>query len=150
MDWIQALVLGIVQGLTEFLPISSTAHLRIIPHLLDWQDPGTEYSAVIQLGTLLAVMLYFWNDVVSLSRAALVSLWKRNLFETSDSKLAWGIAAGTIPVVIAGLGFKDIIKTDARQLWLIGTALIILAIGLYAAEKLSHRNRKICELKFPS
>ena len=148
MDWIQALVLGIVQGLTEFLPISSTAHLRIIPHLLDWQDPGTEYSAVIQLGTLLAVMLYFWNDVVSLSRAALVSLWKRNLFETSDSKLAWSIAAGTIPVVIAGLGFKDIIKTDARQLWLIGTALIILAIGLYAAEKLSHLNREICELKF--
>ena len=64
MDWIQALVMGIVQGLTEFLPISSTAHLRIIPHLLDWQDPGTEFSAVIQLGTLLAVMFYFWHDVV--------------------------------------------------------------------------------------
>ena len=133
MDWIQALVLGIVQGLTEFLPISSTAHLRIIPHLLDWQDPGTEFSAVIQLGTLLAVMFYFWNDVVSLSRAAMVSLWNRKLFETSDSKLAWSIAAGTIPVVVAGLGFKDIIKTDARELWVIGTALIILAIGLYVA-----------------
>ena len=148
MDWIQALVLGIVQGLTEFLPISSTAHLRIIPHLLDWQDPGTEFSAVIQLGTLLAVMLYFWNDVVSLSRAAMVSLWNRKLFETSDSKLAWSIAAGTIPVVVAGLGFKDIIKTDARQLWLIGTALIILAIGLYAAERFSQLNRQIGELKF--
>ena len=148
MDWIQALVLGIVQGLTEFLPISSTAHLRIIPHLLDWQDPGTEFSAVIQLGTLLAVILYFWNDVGSLSRAAIVSLWNRKLFETSDSKLAWSIVAGTMPEVLAGLGFKDIIKTDARELWLIGTALIILEIGLYAAERLSQLNRQNGELKF--
>ena len=148
MDWIQALVLGIVQGLTEFLPISSTAHLRIIPYLLDWQDPGTEFSAVIQLGTLMAVMLYFWNDVVTLIQAAMVSLWKRKLFETQDSKLAWSIAAGTIPVVIVGLVFKDIIKTDARELWLIGTALIILAIGLYAAEKLSKLSRQIGQLNF--
>ena len=148
MDWIQALVLGIVQGLTEFLPISSTAHLRIIPHLLEWQDPGTEFSAVIQLGTLLAVILYFWNDVVSLTRAALVSLWKRKLFETTDSKLAWSIAAGTIPVTVFGLGFKDIIKTDARELWLIGAALIILAIGLYAAERFSKLNQQIGQLKF--
>ena len=148
MDWIQALVLGIVQGLTEFLPISSTAHLRIIPHLLDWQDPGTEFSAVIQLGTLLAVMLYFWNDVVSLSRAAIMSLWNRKLFETSDSKLAWSIVAGTMPVVLAGLGFKDIIKTDARELWVIGTALIILAIGLYVAERFSKLNQQIGQLNF--
>ena len=148
MDWIQALVLGIVQGLTEFLPISSTAHLRIIPYLLDWQDPGTEFSAVIQLGTLLAVVIYFWNDIVSLSRAAMLSLWNRKLFETQDSKLAWSIAAGTVPVVVAGLGFKDIIKTDARELWLIGTALIILAIALYAAERFSHLNLKIGQLNF--
>ena len=103
MDWIQALVLGIVQGLTEFLPISSTAHLRIIPHLLDWQDPGTEFSAVIQLGTLLAVIFYFWNDVVSLSRAAMVSLWNRKLFETSDSKLAWSCLLYTSPSPRDGL-----------------------------------------------
>ena len=148
MDWIQALVLGIVQGLTEFLPISSTAHLRIIPSLLEWQDPGTEFSAVIQLGTLMAVMLYFWNDVVTLVRAAMISIWERKLFGTQDSKLAWSIAAGTIPVVVAGLGFKDIIKTDAREIWLIGTALIILAIGLYASEKLSKQSRQIGELNF--
>tara|TARA_B100000945_G_C20351612_1_gene582526 strand:- start:106 stop:912 length:807 start_codon:yes stop_codon:yes gene_type:complete len=148
MDLIQAVVLGIVQGLTEFLPISSTAHLRIIPHILDWQDPGTEFSAVIQLGTLMAVMLYFRNDVLTLSRAALVSLWNRKLFETPDSKLAWSIATGTIPVVVAGLGFKDIIKTDARELWFIGTALIILAIALYAAEKFSDLNRQIGQLNF--
>ena len=148
MDWNQALVLGIVQGLTEFLPISSTAHLRIVPQLLDWQDPGTEFSAVIQLGTLMAVMLYFWNDIVSLSRAAITSLLNRRLFETSDAKLAWSILAATIPIVVLGLGFKDFIKSDARELRLIGIALIILAIGLYAAERLSHLNRNISQLKF--
>ena len=71
MDWVQALVLGIVQGLTEFLPISSTAHLRVVPELLGWNDPGAEFSAVIQLGTLGAVMLYFRQDVLQLSRAAM-------------------------------------------------------------------------------
>ena len=148
MDWIQALVLGIVQGLTVFIPISWTAHLRIIPYLLDCKDTGTEFSAVIQLGTLIAVIIYFWNDVVTLSRAAIVSLWHRKLFETSDSKLAWSIAAGTIPIAVIGLGFKDIIKTDARELWLVGTALIILAIGLYAAENLSKQNIQIDQLNF--
>ena len=141
-------MLGIVQGLTEFLPISSTAHLRIIPSLLEWQDPGTEFSAVIQLATLMAVILYFRYDVVSLSRAAIVSLWNRELFETTDSKLAWSIAAGTIPVTVFGLLFKDIIKTDARELWLVGAALIILAIGLYSAEHLSRQNRHIDQLNF--
>ncbi|MBC8259877.1 MAG: undecaprenyl-diphosphate phosphatase [SAR324 cluster bacterium] len=148
MDWIEALVLGIVQGLTEFLPISSTAHLRIIPELLGWSDPGTEFSAVIQLGTLGAVLLYFRQDVLQLSKAALESLWKRNLMYTPESKMAWSIAAGTIPVVILGLGFKDFIKTDARELWVIGTALIVLAVFLYLAERSSARNRNIKELSF--
>ena len=79
MDWIQALVLGIVQGLTEFLPISSTAHLRIIPSILDWQDPGTEFSAIIQLGTLIAVLIYFQQDIYKLLFAAF-SLDNRNVF----------------------------------------------------------------------
>ncbi|MEO1822900.1 MAG: undecaprenyl-diphosphate phosphatase, partial [Candidatus Lambdaproteobacteria bacterium] len=121
MDWIQAIVLGIVQGLSEFLPISSTAHLRIVPELLGWSDPGTEFSAVIQLGTLVAVLLFFRKDVVQLPSAALKSLWHRNLFETPESKMAWSIAAGTIPVVVLGLGFKDFIKNEARELWVIGT-----------------------------
>ena len=130
MDWIQAIVLGIVQGLSEFLPISSTAHLRIVPELLGWSDPGTEFSAVIQLGTLVAVLLFFRKDVVQLSSAALESLWHRNLFETPESKMAWSIAAGTIPVVVLGLGFKDFIKNEARELWVIGTALILSLIHI--------------------
>ena len=148
MDWIQALVLGIVQGLSEFLPISSTAHLRIVPHLLDWQDPGTEFSAVIQLGTLVAVMLYFRQDVWQLSYAAIDGLLKRKPLATPESRMAWSIAAGTIPVVVLGLGFKDFIKNEARELWVIGTALIVLAIFLYLAERLSQRNRDIKQLSF--
>ena len=148
MDWLQALVLGIVQGLSEFLPISSTAHLRIVPHLLDWPDPGTEFSAVIQLGTLVAVILYFRQDVWQLSTAAIHSLLKRELLDTTESRMAWSIAAGTIPVVVLGLGFKDFIKNEARELWVIGTALIVLAIFLYLAERLSPRNRDIKQLSF--
>ena len=148
MDWLQALVLGIVQGLSEFLPISSTAHLRIVPHLLDWPDPGTEFSAVIQLGTLVAVILYFRQDVWQLSTAAIQSLLKRELLRTTESLMAWSIAAGTIPVVVLGLGFKDFIKNEARELWVIGTALIVLAIFLYLAERLSPRNRDIKQLSF--
>ena len=148
MDWLQALVLGIVQGLSEFLPISSTAHLRIVPHLLDWPDPGTEFSAVIQLGTLVAVILYFRRDVWQLSTAAIQSLLKRELLGTTESLMAWSIAAGTIPVVVLGLGFKDFIKNEARELWVIGTALIVLAIFLYLAERLSPRNRDIKQLSF--
>ena len=148
MDWFQSLVLGIVQGLTEFLPISSTAHLRIVPMWLGWDDPGTEFSAVIQLGTLGAVMLYFWNDVYRLALAALSSIWKKNLFGTPDSRMAWSIAAGTVPVVVLGLGYKDFIKTEARQMWVIGTALIVLAVLLFLAEKFSKKNKSIEELNF--
>ena len=148
MDWIQSLVLGIVQGLTEFLPISSTAHLRIVPQWLGWADPGTEFSAVIQLGTLGAVMLYFWKDVEKLSLAALKSIWVRKPLGTPESQMAWSIAAGTIPVVVLGLGFKDFIKSEARELWVIGTALIVLAIFLYLAEKRSTQKKKIENLSF--
>ena len=139
MSVFEALVLGIVQGFTAFLPISSTAHLRIVPHWLGWSDPGAEFSAVIQLGTLLSVLLYFREDVVRLTLAAFRSLAARKLFETQDSRLAWSIAVGTLPVGILGLGFKDWIKTEARQLWVIGVALIGLAILLWLAERYSRR-----------
>ena len=148
MDLIQAFVLGVVQGFSEFLPISSTAHLRIVPHILGWPDPGTEFSAIIQLGTLIAVILYFRQDVWSLLKAAIESLLKLEPMRTAESRMAWSIAAGTIPVVVLGLGFKDFIKNEARELWVIGTALIVLAIFLYLAERLSPRNRDIKQLSF--
>ncbi len=148
MDFIQSIVLGVVQGLTEFLPISSTAHLRIVPELLKWEDPGTEFSAVIQLGTLIAVLLYFRYDIYKLSLATIKSLINRKLFETNDSRIAWSIVAGTIPIVVIGIFFKEFIKNEARQLWVIGSSLIILAIFLYLAQIFSKNKRKINELNF--
>ena len=148
MESIQALVLGVVQGLSEFLPISSTAHLRLVPHLLSWPDPGAEFSAVIQLGTLVAVMLYFRQDIWGLTKAAILGLMKRKPMDTVESRLAWSIGVGTIPVVFLGLIFKDFIKNEARELWIIGTALIVIAVFIYLAERFSAGTGEIRKLSF--
>jgi undecaprenyl-diphosphatase len=107
----QAIVLGIVQGLTEFLPISSTAHLRITPSVLGFDDPGAGFTAIIQLGTLLSVIWYFRADIVRLLRAWIRGIVSGRPFETHDSRLGWLIIAATIPIVIAGLTLKPWIKT---------------------------------------
>ena len=99
----QAIVLGVVQGLTEFLPISSTAHLRIVPALLGWNDPGAAFTAVIQLGTLVAVLLYFSADILSMTRGVWCGLRDGKPLGTPEAKMGWMIAVGTIPVVIFGL-----------------------------------------------
>ena len=148
MDLHQSFVLGIVQGLTEFLPISSTAHLRIVPHMLGWQDPGAAFSAVIQLGTLVAVLWYFRKDIVTLTRAALESIWQRNWAHSQDSKLAWAIALGNIPIVVLGLTLKDFIEGEARSLQVIATALIVLGVLLYLVERVSKRDKSTETLTF--
>lgn len=146
MNGLQALILGIVQGLTEFLPISSTAHLRIVPHWLGWADPGAAFSAVIQLGTLLAVLLYFREEVATLLKEGVRSLWKRNLWLSQESRMAWSIVFATFPIVILGVAFKDFIETEARDLKLIGGSLIVFALLLFLAEKRSAQNREIASL----
>jgi undecaprenyl-diphosphatase len=144
MTLVQAIVLGVVQGLTEFLPISSTAHLRIIPALLGWPDPGAPLTAVIQLGTLLAVLGYFWRDLARLTVAFVKGLGTgRQQFTEGDARLAWLIGVGTVPIVICGLLFKDFIKGGARSLWVIAASLIGLAIILAIAERVAHRNKAI-------
>ncbi|MBI2502197.1 MAG: undecaprenyl-diphosphatase UppP [Candidatus Latescibacteria bacterium] len=148
MNTLQALVLGLVQGLTEFIPISSTAHLRIVPHFLGWDDPGAAFSAVIQLGSLLALFTYFAADIWKLLLAALASLRHRNLDHSPDSRLAWSIAVGTLPISVLGLAFKDFIEGGARQLTLIALALIALALFLLLAERLGRRTRLMQELGF--
>src|SRR5436305_13552336 len=100
MSIFQAVVLGIVQGITEFLPISSTAHLRVIPALLGWGDPGAAFTAVIQWGTLAAVLLYFRRDIVALTAAFVDGLVSRKPFATPEARLAWMIAVGQVPVVV--------------------------------------------------
>src|SRR5574341_1251477 len=99
MTWWQGFVLGLVQGLTEFIPVSSTAHLRIVPALLGWADPGAAFSAVIQLGTLAAALVYFAGDIARLTRAALAGLAGRAAWRRADTRLAWAIALGNAPIV---------------------------------------------------
>lgn len=148
MDILEAIVLGIVQGLTEFLPISSTAHLRIVPAFLGWEDPGAAFTAVTQIGTLIAVFVYFRSDIVSLSRAFILSLLERNPYATKDSRMAWWILFGTIPIGVFGLLFKDLIETEFRSLYVISASLIVLALLLLLSEKLGKRDRKLTDLRF--
>lgn len=130
----EAFVLGIVQGLTEFLPISSTAHLAIVPALAGWTVPTAAFTAVIQLGTLFAVLIYFCADIVRIARATLLGLAHRRPLETLDARLGWMIVLGTIPIVVCGLTLKKHIETTFRNLYVISGALIGLAIVLAVAE----------------
>lgn len=148
MNALQALVLGLIQGLTEFLPISSTAHLRLVPHLLGWADPGAAFSAVIQLGSLIAVFAYFAAEIWKLLLAALEGLKQGDLNHTPDSRLAWSILPGTLPIGVLGLAFRDFIEGGARQLWLIAAALVALALLLLLAERVGRRDRTMQELGF--
>lgn len=146
MTLLEAIVLGVVQGLTEFLPISSTAHLRIVPALLGWNDPGAAYSAVIQLGTVIAVLAYFRQDIFKLTRAFLRGLVDRQPFGTEDSRLAWFVGLGTIPIGVCGLLFKTAIKTTLRSLYVISASLILLAIVLYLVERFASHQRTISQM----
>jgi undecaprenyl-diphosphatase len=142
----EAIVLGLVQGITEFLPISSTAHLRIVPALAGWEDPGAAFTAVTQLGTMAAVLVYFRSDLWRIARAWLRSLRDRPARGDTDARLGWYILLGTIPIGIFGLAFKDQIETGARDLYLIATALIVLGLVLLVAEKVGTRERSIEQL----
>jgi undecaprenyl-diphosphatase len=106
MTLFEAIVLGIVQGLTEFLPISSTAHLRIIPALAGWEDPGAAFTAIVQIGTLLAVLVYFWKDIFIIVAAVIEGIVQRKPMENKDAKMGWMIVAGTLPIVVFGKLFE--------------------------------------------
>jgi undecaprenyl-diphosphatase len=155
MSLLEAIVLAVVQGLTEFIPISSTAHLRIVPALLGWQDPGAAFSAVIQIGTLAAVLAYFWRDVVRILAAMVADLRRGKLATTHDAMLGWMIAAGTAPIVVCGLAFKDAIETTLRSLYVVSAALAGLAVLLALVELMVRRRiaageigRDVGELKW--
>jgi undecaprenyl-diphosphatase len=142
----EAIVLGIVQGLTEFLPISSTAHLRIVPAFAGWEDPGAAFTAVVQLGTMAAVLLYFRDDLWRIARASLAGLRDREARRSIDARLGLYIVLGTIPIAIFGLIFKDQIENGARDLTLIGCTLIALGLLLLAAEKVATHRRELGDL----
>jgi undecaprenyl-diphosphatase len=140
---LQAIVEGIVQGLTEFLPISSTAHLRIVPALFGWEDPGAAFTAVVQLGTMAAVLLYFRGDLWQIARAWVAGLRDSTKRRTRDSRLGWYIILGTIPIAVLGLAFKDPIENEFRNLYLIGAALIVFGLLMAYVDETSKRQRTL-------
>ncbi|MEZ7130565.1 undecaprenyl-diphosphate phosphatase [Nonomuraea sp. AD125B] len=134
IGWLEAVILGLIQGLTEFLPISSSAHIRVVPALLDWPDPGAAFTAVIQLGTETAVLIYFRKEIWEI-----ISTWTRSLFDKElrghwAARMGWYIIAGTLPIGILGLLLKDQIGTVFRDLRLVGTTLIVFAVILWFAD----------------
>jgi undecaprenyl-diphosphatase len=147
MSSLEAIVLGLVQGLTEFLPISSSGHLRIVPALLGWEDPGAGFTAVIQLGTMAAVLLYFRADLWRIASAWLRELRKPIRTASADARLGWFIILGTIPICIFGFVFSDQIESGARDLYLIGSALILFSFVMLAAEHYGSRRRHLNEMK---
>jgi len=150
----QSIILGIVQGLTEFLPVSSTAHLRIVPALLHWGDPGTAYSAVIQLGTVLAVVVYFFPDLKKIYGSFfsdLPRLFKneRPRLKSFESKLGFWILFSTLPICFFGLLFKEPIENGwVRSLNVISVSLIFVGILLFIAEKIGKQERTLQKINF--
>jgi undecaprenyl-diphosphatase len=147
VDLIEAILYGIVQGLTEWLPISSTAHLRILPALLGKPDPGAGFTAVIQLGTVLAVLIFFRTDIAQALSAFFKSLRGEGR-DTPEAKLAWGAFYGTLPILIIGFALKDLIKSNqARSLYVIAGTLIFMGVVMLIAEKVGKQNRDKADLQ---
>jgi len=143
VDLFKAVFLGLLQGLTEFLPISSSAHLRIFPELLGWEDPGAAFTAVVQIGTELAVLLYFRRDIWRIGSTWARSLFVRELRAEQDARMGWFIIVGSLPIVLLGVAFKDVIERDFRNLWVIGSMLILLGIVLGVAERVGRKTQSI-------
>jgi undecaprenyl-diphosphatase len=145
MGWFEAVVLGIVQGLTEFLPISSSAHLRIVGEAFGWDDPGAAFTAITQIGTEIAVLLYFRRDIGRIIAAWAASLVGRRKGDP-DARMGWLIIVGSIPIVILGLLFQDSIETSLRDLRIVATALIVFSLILYWADRTGTKQRELKEL----
>lgn len=145
LGYAKVALLGVVQGITELLPISSTAHMKIVPAMLGWQDPGSAFSAAMQLAALAAVIGYFWTDVRGLVFGSISAIARRD-FKDRNFQLAMFITLGTVPIVIAGLGLSkwlNACNTSLRSLWVIGAASLVMAIFLGLAELVARRTRKL-------
>jgi undecaprenyl-diphosphatase len=146
VSWLEAVLLGVIQGLTEFLPISSSAHLAIVPQLFGSTDPGASFTAVTQIGTELAVIVFFWRDIVRIGWAWLRSLVRTDVRGTLDARMGWYIIIGTIPIGIVGFLLEDTIQTAFRSLWLIAINLIVFGIVLGIADRIGRNERQIATL----
>ncbi len=146
-DLLKAVFLGILQGLTEFLPISSSAHLRIFPDLFGWGDPGAAFTAVIQIGTELAVLIYFRHDLWRIGSTWVRSLYRPEYRGQLDARMGWFIIIGSLPIVVLGILLKDTIEEDFRNLWVIGTTLIVLGLILGIADRVSSDRLQIKDIR---
>jgi undecaprenyl-diphosphatase len=142
VSWLQVVVLSVVQGLTEFLPVSSSGHLAIVSQMFFHDDAGASFTAVIQIGTEIAVLIYFARDIVRIVKA-----WFGGLFDkarrTPDYWLGWWVILGSVPIGAAGLIFKHYIRGDVRNLWIIATALVVFSAVIAAAEYFGKQTRTI-------
>jgi undecaprenyl-diphosphatase len=146
MSAFQAIVLGIVQGLTEFLPISSSGHLRIVPAFAGWEDPGSAFTAVVQLGTMAAVLLYFRADLLRIATTWLRGLRDERVRSDHDYRMGWFIILGTVPIAVIGFLLRHQIKTGGRDLYLIGSALILFSFVMLAAERVGTQRREVDQI----
>jgi undecaprenyl-diphosphatase len=146
LDFLKAVFLGLLQGLTEFLPISSSAHLRIFPELFGWGDPGAAFTAVVQIGTELAVLIYFRKDIWRIVSAWVQSLYKPELRGTLDSRMGWYVIVGSLPIVVLGILLKDVIEEDFRNLWVIGAMLVVFGVILGLADRVGSQRRAIADM----
>ncbi|WP_129837980.1 undecaprenyl-diphosphate phosphatase [Streptomyces sp. RFCAC02] len=140
MSWFESLILGLVQGLTEFLPISSSAHLRLTAVAFDWKDPGAAFTAVTQIGTEAAVIIYFRKDIGRIISAWFRSLTDRSLRSDPDARMGWLVIIGSVPIGVLGLTLQDAIEGPFRDLRLIATNLIVLGVILAVADRMAMRD----------
>ncbi len=147
MHLVEAIILGLVQGLTEFLPVSSSAHLRIVGEFLPGaNDPGAAFTAVSQLGTETAVLVYFWRDIVRIVTAWARSLAGRVPRSDPDARMGWLIIIGTVPIAVLGLAFQHTIETTLRSLWIVGISLVVFGVLLGIADLIGRRLRTLDQL----
>jgi undecaprenyl-diphosphatase len=148
VSWFEAAVLGLVQGLTEFLPISSSAHLRIVAALVGWDDPGAAFTAVTQLGTETAVLIYFRHDIAGIVRTWALSLFRPELRGELEARMGWYVIIGTLPIAVLGLLFQNPIDDTFRNLWLIAVMLIAFGLVLGFADATARNVRPLDRLTF--
>ncbi len=147
MDWLQAIVLGLVQGLTEFLPISSSAHLRVVSTLGWGTDAGASFTAVTQLGTEAAVLIYYARTIGPLLAAWFKGLVNAETRRTEQYRMAWYVIIGSIPVTVLGVLFKDQIRSSFRNLWITATVMIVFAVILAVADEIGRQVRTKIDMK---
>lgn len=146
ISWLEAVILGVVQGLTEFLPISSSAHVLIVSQLFGWEDPGAAFTAVTQIGTETAVILYFRKDIWRIISTWTRSLTNADLRSSIDARMGWYVILGTIPIGILGFLFQDQIETVARNLWLVAVMLIGFGVVLGIADRYGPQRKSLEDL----